>query len=129
MSHADRDEWPVISRYTRGEALADGWLIDITETARAAKFQYPTAVTATVWSRCVEVADDSRTQSQPVRLWNLLWHLHRAIRLQPGHRDRVTFTIEVATRDGEHEFVELLAVCSPGDRGEPVLTIMEPDEE
>lgn len=129
MSAADRDEWPIISSYSRAEALADGWLVDITEHARAAKFQYPTAVTATVWKSCVEVDDDDRTRSEPVRLWNLLWYLHRAIRFMHSSCDRATFTMTVVRRDGTPELVELLAMCGPGDDGAPVLTIMAPDEQ
>ena len=41
----------VIYRYTRSQALSDGVLVDITETARQAGFRVPVAMTAAAWSK------------------------------------------------------------------------------
>ena len=40
---------PVISAYTRAQAIADGVLVDVSEMAREAGLKHPTALTATVW--------------------------------------------------------------------------------
>lgn len=129
MSSATNPFGPVVFSYSRAQAIADGVLVDVTETARAAKFTVPVALTSTVWGRCVEVPDDVRTLSHPVRLWNLLAELHYAIRTGPTHCDRLTFNVVVALPAGGVERVELIALCHGGDQGEPVLTIMFDGEE
>ena len=40
---------PVISAYSRVQAIADDVLINVTETAKEAGFIYPVAVTAELW--------------------------------------------------------------------------------
>ena len=40
---------PVLSAYTRAQAIEDGILVDVSETAREAGFRIPVAVTRTVW--------------------------------------------------------------------------------
>ena len=44
---------PAISAYTRAQAIEDGILVDVSDTAREAGFTIPVAVTRTVWSRLV----------------------------------------------------------------------------
>ena len=43
----------VIYAYTRAEAIADGVLIDVTETAKEVGFRLPVALTAAAWADCV----------------------------------------------------------------------------
>jgi uncharacterized protein YunC (DUF1805 family) len=48
VSASDNDENPfgeVIHAYTRAQAIEDGTLVDVTETAKEAGIKYPTAVT------------------------------------------------------------------------------------
>lgn len=45
------EESDLIHRYTRAEALRDGVLIDVSQTARDAGFRYPVALTAAAWAR------------------------------------------------------------------------------
>ena len=40
---------PVIFAYTRAQAIEDGILVDVSETAREAGFRIPVAITRTVW--------------------------------------------------------------------------------
>lgn len=51
---------PVISMYTRDQALADGVLVDVSELAREAGFKIPVAVTASVWHDCIDWPEDSQ---------------------------------------------------------------------
>ena len=44
---------PVIFAYTRAQAIEDGILVDVSETAREAGFNIPVALTRTVWERIV----------------------------------------------------------------------------
>jgi hypothetical protein len=125
----EQDERPVIHSYSRADALADGTLVDVTEAARAAKFRMPVAVTRTIWTRCVEVPDDVQNMSESVRLWRVLHALYIAIALCFGRSHRLTFKLDVPSSDRAVDNDEILAVCGLGDEGEPVLTLMAPDEE
>ncbi|MFX8797558.1 DUF6573 family protein, partial [Acinetobacter baumannii] len=40
---------PLISSYSRAQAIADGALIDVTETAFEAGFQWPVAISRRAW--------------------------------------------------------------------------------
>jgi hypothetical protein len=44
--------------YARADAIADGTLVDITESAREAGFRVPVALTRTVWGDCVHCGPD-----------------------------------------------------------------------
>ena len=48
---------PVIFAYTRAQAIEDGILVDVSETAREAGFRIPVAVTRTVWDRIVALPE------------------------------------------------------------------------
>ena len=45
----------LIHRYSRADALRDGVLIDVSATAKEAGLQYPVALTAAAWAKCVAV--------------------------------------------------------------------------
>lgn len=54
----------VIHSYTRAQAIEDGYLVDVTETAREAGFVWPVAMTRAVWEDCVEwCEEDSKRQT------------------------------------------------------------------
>ena len=54
--------------------------------------------------------------------------LYNAIRGSKGG-DQLTFRVIFLQSGGRHETVEYQAVCGPGDRREPVLTILLSDED
>lgn len=121
----------VIYAYTRAQAIEDGVLVDVTPTAREAGFRYPVALTSAVWLGVVEPDDKAKRHGESVagRLWDVLWMAYHAIRAAKNRDlDTVPFRL-LATRGGIRETVDLKAVCGPGDRGEPVITIMEPSED
>ena len=118
---------PVIVAYTRADALRDGVLVDVTETAREMGYRVPVAVTRAVWVGVVE-PDDTPGQSVEGRLWDVLWMLHYAIKTRPRAGSLVRYQL-YATIGGFSRLVTLKAVIGPGDEGEPVITIMEPDED
>ena len=47
----------IIDSYTRKQAIADGVLIDVTETASEAGFRIPVALTRAVWADYVAVPE------------------------------------------------------------------------
>jgi len=49
----------VIHRYTRGQAIADGVLVDVTAKARTCGFTVPVAMTATLFTDCEGWAEGS----------------------------------------------------------------------
>ena len=48
---------PVISAYSRAQAIDDGFLVDVSDTAREAGFSIPVALTRTVWNRLVAIPE------------------------------------------------------------------------
>jgi uncharacterized protein DUF6573 len=119
----------IISRYTRADAIADGVLIDVTPTAREAGFKFPVALTAAVWEKCVAVPPGVECQDEAGRLWDVVFMLRCAIgRSQDGCQINYALHVRNDNRERMPPLVRLKAVCGPGDRGEPVVTVMMPEE-
>lgn len=124
-----------ISVYTRKNALDDGFLIDVSETAREAGIKFPVAITREAWNDCVAWTEaDTRRKRVPNdeagRLWDVLWMLRCAARRMDG--DRMLFQLYRVPREGKGQkprLVTLKAICGPGDDAEPVITIMLPSED
>lgn len=125
---------PVIHRYTRAQAIDDGVLIDLTEWARETGFTIPVACTAAVWNQYITppTSTESLGQCERGRGHDVLWMLYNAIRRRrtdSGDQDRLVFEVLFLQKPHRHETVKLKTICGPGDAGEPVLTIMLPDED
>ena len=125
------DDAEVISVYTRAQALEDGVLVDVSEMAKEAGIKFPVALTATVYGKYVEVPDGVIGQDEAGRLWDILWMFRCAAASFDG--DTLLFKLHVRNHNRERldsrDLVRLKAQCGPGDDGEPVLTIMLPDED
>jgi hypothetical protein len=121
----------LIHRYRRADALGDGVLIDVSAVAREAGLRYPVALTRAAWERCVAVPPGVVGQDEASRLWDLCWMLAGGVRRSPARADQVRFALHVRSdnRDGTPPLVHLKAVCGPGDQGEPVITVMLPEED
>lgn len=129
----------VIHSYTRAQAIEDGYLVEVTATAKEAGFRWPVALTRAAWEDCVAWSDeDTRRKGVPQdeagRLWDVLWMTRFAIRRRPGSADapQVRVLLHRVPRDGSGtrpRLVELRAECHGGDAGEPVVTIMLPGED
>lgn len=119
----------IIYAYTREQAIEDGVLVDVSETAREAGFKFPVAVTRAVWCEVIEPDQIAKRhgESEAGRLWDVLWMLLVAIKAGMDG-DTVRYYL-IATRAGRQHKVELKAVCSPGDTLEPVITVMLPLED
>jgi hypothetical protein len=119
----------LIHRYSRADAIRDGVLIDVSATARQAGFRYPVALTVAAWAKCVAVPPGVEGQDEAGRLWDVLWLLACAARRGDAGPE-VPFAVHVRNdnRDRTPPLVRLKAVCGPGDRGEPVATVMLPGE-
>ena len=124
------DNATVIYRYSRAQAIEGGVLIDLTEWASELGFRFPVACTAAVWHGYVVPPEETRQlgQSERGRAHDLLWMLLNAIRSSQGGQS-VMFKVIFLQTAGRRRTVKLKSVCGPGDRGEPVITIMMPDED
>jgi hypothetical protein len=124
------DDAEVIHAYTRADAIRDGVLIDVSATAREAGFRWPVALTCAAWERCVAVPPRVACQDEAGRLWDVLWMLRCAVARQDGG-PVVPFALHVRNdnREGTPPLVRLKAVSAPGDQGEPVITVMLPEED
>lgn len=127
------EQWEIIHSYTREQAIADGVLIDVTKTAREIGFAVPVALTSAVHEGCVVWdEDDPRPQDEAGRLWDVLWMaINAARRNADGHR--VDFDVlrlpRFSPKVTRPQRVSLAMEVGPGDNGEPVMTIMMPDED
>ena len=127
---------PVISVYTRAQAIEDGILVDVSETAREAGFKIPVAVTRAVWERLVALPEGYRGfQDESGRLWDVLW-MARHYALRASNSDRVRMCVLV--RDVRKDLRDShrpprrhfpITAIGAGDEGEPVITIMWPEDE
>jgi len=121
----------IIYSYSRSQALAEGVLVDVSELAREAGFKLPVAVSDTLYHGYLTPPPELAKEgfSLTGRLWDTLSILRFAIKASPV-TDRITFTVLFAqVPEADPEPVDLLAVCGPGDSGEPVITIMLPSDD
>lgn len=135
----DQDTNPLfgepINVYTRRDAIDDGVLVDVSETAQEAGFCIPVAMTAAAWGDCVAwgVADSQRQtwQDEAGRLRDVLWMASRTARRAQGQQ-RIAFQLYRVPRGGRATRPRLttLHLCiGPGDAGEPVITILMHNED
>lgn len=123
-----------IHSYTRSQAIDDGELIDVSETAHEAGFRFPVALTRAAWNDCVEWSDADTDrkhwpQDEAGRLWDVLsmarFYLRATTRRNPDC-DRAMVQVLRVPREGrgtKARIVTLVAHVGPGDDAEPVITI------
>ena len=126
----------VISTYTRAQAIEDGVLNDAGPLAEEVGFTRHVALTSAVWADCVAWTDEDSEaqghQDQSGRLYDVLFMAAFAIRTSTGAGDRLLFELYRVPRDGhstEARPKTLKLIVGPGDVGEPVMTVLLPDED
>jgi len=62
----DKEEFEIISLDTRADAIADGFLVDVSDMAKEAGFKWPVAVTRAVWDDICTLSR-ARTGGESVR--------------------------------------------------------------
>ncbi|MBE0522204.1 MAG: hypothetical protein IBX39_08095 [Candidatus Methanoperedenaceae archaeon] len=122
-----------IYEYSREQALRDGVLVDVTETAKEAGIKYPVAVTEALWNyieptkKLIEMG-----QSVQGRLWDVLYLFTIAGRSVPKGCAKLLYNVSFLMENSESfktHVVKLKAVCGPGDTMEPVITLMLENED
>ena len=119
----------IIYTYTRKQALVDGVLIDVSETAAEAGFLWPVAVTAGVWDTIENIPPKlNGIQGIKGRLWDCLFMAQHAAR-RGGVETLYRLQMD-RNEDGRRlKMLTLKLVSGPGDDMEPVITIMLKNED
>ena len=125
-----KDEFKVVYSYSRKQAIEDGVLVDVTEQAKETGFKVPVAITANLYHQYIEPPDglEGEGQSARGRLHDVLLLTFLAAK---ERWDGSMVEIEPLFVIGEGtklKKVKCWAVIGSGDSGEPVLTIMLPED-
>lgn len=121
----------VISSYSRAQAIEDGVLVDLMqdEMANVARqhYKFPIACTAAVFAVMQKAVENPRYCNDYAGiLHDMLWMSRCVGRKLNDFAVLFRVIIQGAGRSKYHDFK--LAV-GPGDRGEPVITILMPGED
>lgn len=128
-------EWDVIDVYTRTDAIEDGALIDVTEIAKEAKIKYPVALTEAVYAK---IENKPGIEDIDGRTWDVIWMLKCAITGAIPSRKvgESLIYFKLILNDSNVNFqnfkpkeITLKALVHSGDAGEPVITVMLPEED
>jgi hypothetical protein len=121
----------IIYRYTRAQALADGFQVDVTATAKEAGIIYPVFLTRLVYEAYVVVLPGIEGQDMAGRLWDIVWILRHAIRRARPGQNRIPFALYVRNGNYPARLVKLVTQCGPLDIDDPqpAITVMMPDED
>ena len=121
----------VIYAYTRAQALDDGVLIDASVLAKEAGFVFPVAVTDHLYHSIIVPALDLVAEGQSImgRLWDILNVLRYTIATSKDDSYLQFSVLFVMTPGASPVPIDLIAVCGPGDSGDPVITLMLPGDD
>jgi hypothetical protein len=119
----------LIHSYSRAEAIEDGFLVDVSETARECGIRFPTALTRAVWAKFVEIPPGVQCQNEAGRLWDVVWMLRASLRSARGDTLYYSLHVRNDNRERTPPLVRLKAVCGPDDDGSPCITVMLPEED
>ena len=128
--HTDSPQWDVVYQYTRSQAIADGFQIEVTKTAQEAGIRFPVFITRAVFDNCVAVPPGLTGQDEAGRLWDIVRMTRFAIIRRPG-TDRLPVALYVRNDNHRSRLVKLVATCGPLDIDDPApaITLMLPDED
>ena len=125
----------VVYAYTRTQAIEDGVLVsgmtaDLEEISRQ-HFKWPIAMTASVWALVESAASHPDACADIKGTWHdILWMAKNGIfeRITPSI---VLFHVAISSDHAKKKPVahKLKFHCGPGDNAEPVITIMQRDED
>ena len=108
------------SVYTRAEAISDGQLIDVSQSARQLGICLSVAITASAWGQLIAVPHKKEEEIE--RLFALLGRVQFELDQMPAYDHRLIVSVEAET--GEEKRVEVLVTIGPDDKGETVVTVM-----
>ncbi len=120
-----------IYTYTRAQAIEDGVLIsgmtgDLEEVSRQ-HFKSPIAMTAAVFGIMERAVQNKRHCNDFKGVWHDILWMSKACGRVVDESTRI-FPVTI-TGAGRKRLYHFKIVCGPGDNGEPVMTIMLPEED
>jgi hypothetical protein len=121
----------VIYSYTRKQAIADGYQVEVSKVAAEAGIKYPMFLTRAVYDSFVIVPPNVTGQDEAGRLWDIVWMTRIAIlRAKPGIA-RIPVALYVRNDHRAAKLVKLIATCGPFDMDDPqpAITVMLPNED
>ena len=120
----------VIFSYTRKQAIADGFQVDVSTVATEAGIRFPVFLTRSVFDAYVTVPPNVSGQDEAGRLWDVVWMLRFAIRKAAQGHSRLPFALYVRNDNRAPRLVKLIATCGAFDMDDPkpAITVMLPDE-
>jgi hypothetical protein len=124
--------WPLIFTYSRSQAIADGFQIEVTETAQEAGIRFPVFITRGVYEQCVAVPPGVTAQGEAGRLWDVVWLLRHAILTTRPGTSRLPFALYVRNSDtSPPRLTKLIATAGAVDIDDPApaITVFLPDED
>ena len=129
----------VISSYSRGQAIEDGVLVDLSQMTEdegdsgsiaalcRQHYKWPIALTNSVWGIIEEAVGNPETLSTRAGiLHDILWMSR--VRKQQVNAQTIFFEVVIAGA-GREKPIKFKLVSGTGDEGEPVLTLMLPYED
>src|SRR5262245_39225978 len=131
------DFGPVIYTYTRSQAIADGFQVEVSKVAREAGIKFPVFLTRAVYDNYVTVPAGITGQDEAGRLWDIVWMTRFAIlKARPGQNGkcgshRLPVALYVRNDNQRARLIKLIATCGPLDIDDPqpAITIMMPNED
>ena len=136
------DSQPIVYSYTRSQAIADGFQVEVSKVAAEAGIRFPVFLTRAVYDSFVTVPLDGRGlplagQDEAGRLWDIVWMLRFAIRKAqrsqggPCGSHRLPVALYVRNDNQRARLIKLIATCGPLDIDDPqpAITVMLPDED
>lgn len=124
------DNAPLISSYSRADAIADGTLVDVTGPAtREHGIKHPVAFTAAAHASVVALTPAAERAGNDVtgRLCDVFTMYRHAARRARSARE-MRFTVLCVVDEIEPVDVELKATIGPGDDASPVITLSLAEE-
>jgi uncharacterized protein YunC (DUF1805 family) len=121
----------VIYAYTRKQAIADGFQVEVSKTAQEAGIRFPVFITRTAFDAYVTVPPNVNGQDEAGRLWDVVWMLKFAIRKAAQGQSRLPFVLYVRNDNRAAKLEKLVAMCGALDMDDPqpAITIILPDED
>lgn len=122
------DDAEYISVYTRKQAIADGFLVDVSDMdIRKEHFKYPVAFTNTAWA-IIDKAVKNKKWCNDLNgvLHDIFWMSKTYYRKLDSTTRIFKVIITGAGRKRNYDFK---VICGPGDTPEPVFTFMLPNED
>jgi hypothetical protein len=111
----------VIYKYTAEQAIEDGTLVDVTELAKEAGFNWPVRITALVHTVCIP-PKTNKIESYKGRLWDVLNVARWTIKVRGKKNEHILpFVVKIGRRN-----VKLYAAIDTTSG--PAIHIMTPSE-